>query len=687
MKFVKKRVDSVCTYCGVGCDICAEVENEKILNIFAKKEGVVSEGKLCVKGKYGYEYLYHPNRLKLALVRKSFLNENPKLFEIAKNSIKDFNEDFYEISYQKAYEIAAKKIKEILNRYSSNSFAAIGGARTSCESSYLFQKFTREVIGSPHIDNCARVCHSPSLKGLRETIGEGASTNPFSDIYKAQNLVVIGSNTTEAHPIVANKILSAVKNKTILNVIDVREIALSKFATNHLSIPYETNLMILNMLSYEILKNGWENREFIKKRTKGFSEYKDKILNDEFANPDIFTHIRGYEDLPKKIRDLAYLISHKKTLFLWGLGVTEHIDGSSSVMALANLALLTGNIGKSGAGLMPLRGQNNVQGTCDMGCLPYYLPDYKKPKEIGLMTPDIIDAINEGKIKAIFNMGEDIAHIHPNQNKIQQALKKLELLIVNEIFPNEITKYAHIIFGVKSAYEKRGVYINAERRLHLSNPLIESNLPDDWEVIANIAKRLGADFNYKDSKEIWDEVRVVAKDRFNGATYEKLQKDSLRGLQWPVSKKDTPILHEKEFATVDGFGHFKYKKYQLRGMFKELLERRESYFYLTTGRVISQYNNAAQTKVCQKLQKRYQDDILFVSYKDRGFFEGKDRVVLVSKYGKSKPLKIKFSKNLKKGTLFTTFHYAKNHINYLFGDESDEYTKTARFKSIKVKIE
>ncbi|WP_187647348.1 molybdopterin oxidoreductase family protein [Nitrosophilus labii] len=682
-----KVVDSVCTYCGVGCDISAEVEENQIIKIFAKEEGVVSRGKLCIKGKYGYEYLYSPQRLRNSYVRRSFLKENPELFEEVKDYLKVFDSDFYTLPFEKAYDIAAKKIKEIIEKNSSFSFAAIGGARTSCESSYLFQKFTREVIGSPHVDNCARVCHSPSLKGMRATIGEGAATNPFDDIYETENIVVIGSNTTEAHPIVANRILEVIKKGVTLNVIDVRKITLSKFAKNHLSIPYESNLMIFNMLAYVILKNGWENREFIEKRTKGFQEYRKSILNDEFANPEILAHIRGYEELPKKIEDLAYLISHKKTLILWGLGVTEHLDGSYAVMALTHLALLTGNIGRKGAGLMPLRGQNNVQGTCDMGCLPYYLPDYKTPEAIGLMTPDIIDAIIKGKIKAIFNMGEDIAHIHPNQNKIHKALKKLEFLIVSEIFPNEITKYAHIIFGVKSAYEKVGVYVNAERRLHLSQPLIKSDLPDDWEIITEIAKRLGADFDYKDSKDIWDEVRSVASDRFSGASYEKLQKEPLRGLQWPVFENDTPILHEKVFRTKDGYGHFRYHKYKLRGMVKELMNKKDPHFYLTTGRIITHYNNAAQTNACESLAKRHKEDILLVSVKDKAYFEGKEKVILVSKYGKSKPLKIKFSKALKRGTLYVTFHHAKSHINYLFGDEADEFVKTARFKSVKVKIE
>ena len=677
-------VESVCTYCGVGCDIAAQINDGRIQKIYAKPEGVVSQGKLCVKGKYGWEYLYHPDRLKNALVKKSFVTDNPKLFDGIE--LRPFDASHYVIGYDQAYKVAAMKLADILREHSPEAFAAIGGARTSCESGYLLQKFAREVIASPNVDNCARVCHSPSLKGMRATIGEGAATNPFDDIYETQNLLVIGSNTTEAHPIVANRILDVVKEGVSLHVVDVREIALSKFASNHLSIPFETNLMIFNMIARVILERGWEDRDFIQKRCVGFEEYKEAILKDEFADPEIFTHIRGYEDLPRKIEKIAYDLSHKKSLILWGLGVTEHIDGSYGVMAITYLALLTGNIGKKGAGLMPLRGQNNVQGTCDMGMLPYYLPDYKKPGIEGLMTPDVIDAILDGRVKAIFNMGEDIAHIHPNQNKIKKALKNLDLLIVNEIFPNEITKYAHIVFGVKSGYEKNGVYVNAERRLHLSQPLIESDLPDDWEVITGIGSYFDEGFRYDSSEDVWDEVRMVAAERFGGASYEKLKANRLRGLQWPVHEEDTPILHIERFRTKDGKGHFRYKGYELRGMMKELMQKRDPHFYLTTGRIIAHYNNAAQTKACETLAKRHREDILLVSEKDREFFEGREKVVLQSRYGQSHPLRIKFSKSIKRGTLYTTFHHAKSHINYLFGDEGDEFVKTARFKSIKVKI-
>ena len=301
-------IDTVCTYCGVGCDISFEV-NGDIKKAFAKKEGEVSQGKLCIKGRKGWEYLYSPNRIKEARVKKSFIEKHKEIFpEYIKNqlsNLKEYDKDFYKCDYNLAYEITAWKLKQIKEKYSPYSIAGIGGARTSCESSYMFQKFIREYIGSPHIDNCARVCHSPSLKGMRTTIGEGAATNPFNDIYNTEFLIVIGSNTTEAHPIVANRILDVVRKGVGLAVIDVREIFLSKLAKYQLTIPFESNLLVLNMMARVILEEKLYNEDFIKSRTKGFKEYKEKILSDPYANPELFKEIQGYEDLTEKIKQVA----------------------------------------------------------------------------------------------------------------------------------------------------------------------------------------------------------------------------------------------------------------------------------------------------------------------------------------------------------------------------------------------
>ncbi len=684
-----KEIDSVCTYCGVGCDITAVVDNNKIQKIYAQKDGVVSQGKLCIKGKYGYDFVDAKDRIKTPLISKKFLAKNPEIKKQYKDKLNPYNEDFYAIDFESATTIAAQKLKEIKQKYGRHSFCAIGGARTSCENAYLFQKFCRETMESPHVDNCARVCHSPSLKGMRATIGEGAATNPYDDIYDAEFIMVIGSNTIEAHPIVANRLVEVASTKDNIAVIDVRETKLAKRAKYNCIIPFEANLLILNMMAYVIISEELYNKEFVEKRTKNFKEYKEKILNDPYANPKFFENVKGYEYLAKMIPNIAREYALKRSMIFWGLGVTEHIDGSKAVMAITHLALLTGNIGKKGAGLMPLRGQNNVQGACDMGCLPYYAPDYQTPKEIGLMTPQLIDKMLDGKIKALLNMGEDITHIHPNVNKSIKAINNLELLIVQELFLNDIASRADIVFGVKSAYEKEGVYVNAMRRLHLSQPLVESNLPDDWEVLKAIDNKLGGNFDYKSSEDIWNEVRDVAHRRFSGAAYYRLKRHSKRGMQWPIYHEDTPILHLLDFRTKDGLGNFVYYQWEKRGMVEDILNGKFynnslKGWYLTTGRILAHYNNAAQTKRSKKLISKYDEDILLAPLSAKELFG--DRVILKTKYGESEALKVKYSSTIKDKTLFATFHHAKSKINSLFGDECDSFVMTARFKSLKVEV-
>ena len=678
-------IDSVCTYCGVGCDIVGEVKDNKIQKIYAAKDGYVSQGKLCIKGKYGFDFVTAENRVREPRVRKSFLDKNPQIKAVIASSLKELDDVWYTTDIDSATTAATMKLKEIKEKYGRHSFAAIGGARTSCESAYLFQKFTRHTMNSPHVDNCARVCHSPSLKGMRTTIGEGAATNPYNDIYETEFMIVIGSNTTEAHPIVANRMIDVAHNKDNIVVIDVREIKLMKYAKHKVIIPHEANLLILNMMAYIIIEEELYDKEFIATRTKWFEEYKEKILNDPFANPDYFNDVKGYEYLAKQIPNIAREYAVKRSMIFWGLGITEHLDGSYAVMALTHLALITGNIGKRGAGLMPLRGQNNVQGACDMGCLPYFDPDYQLPEEIGLMTPELVDEMLEGRLKAILNMGEDITHIHPNLNKIDKAFENLEFLMVQEIMMNDVAKRADIVIGVKSAYEKTGVYVNAMRRLHLSQPLVQSDLPDDWEVIQMLDNKMGGSYDYKDSSAVWDEVREVAHRRFSGASYLRLERHRKRGLQWPVYNEDTPILHLLDFRTEDGLGEFHYHQYKERGQIQELREGRCEGYHLTTGRTLAHYNNAAQTKESEKLNNRYEEDVLLAHEEDAADF-ATEYVILKTEYGQTEPLRVKLTDKVKPKTLFTTFHHAKSRINAIFGDKRDELILTAAFKSIKVEV-
>ena len=686
-------INSVCTYCGTGCDITAQVEHNKIIKIYAQNDGYVSQGKLCIKGAQGFGFVDSSERIRNARVKKSFIEKNieelPRELKARAKTLKSFDENYFEAPYEFTTSLAAWKLMDIKEKYGRHAFCGMGGARTSCESSYIFQKFVRNAMNSPHVDNCARVCHSASLKGMRTTIGEGAATNPFDDIFKTENIIVMGSNTTEAHPIVSNRMIKAVRDKTAtLTVIDVRQTQLAKFG-EAMVIPYEANLLVLNMMAYVILSENLYDMDFIESRCMGFEEYKESILNDPFANPEYTKNIKGYEYLAEQIPQVARLYATKKSMFFWGLGITEHLDGSYAVMAITHLAMLTGNVGKTGTGLMPLRGQNNVQGACDTGCLPYFGPDYSQPEEVGLMTPHLIDEMIAGKVKAMYVMGEDIAHIHPNQNKVHKGLENLELIISNELFMNEVTKMADIIFGVKSAYEKTGVYVNAMRRLHLSQPLVENDLPDDWEVLRDIENKINGEFDYKDSEDVWNEAKEAVANRFSGATYHKLAKNRNRGMQWPIKKEDTPILHTETFRTADGKGLFHYHQYQLREQIKKLVNNEEfasNEFYLTTGRTIVQYNNAAQTQRSDALNSKYDKDVVLASIEDKDRIGG-DQIIMRTQYGETAVLPVKYVKTMKKGTLFTTFHHAASKVNYIFGDEADELIMTAKFKSIRVEIE
>lgn len=678
-------IESVCTYCGVGCDIVAHVKDNKIQKIFAHPDGVVSQGKLCIKGKYGFDFVDSDERLKIPRIRKSFLDKNPSIKNAIASSLVDFDDIWYETDLDSATTAASLKLKEIQEKYGRKSIASIGGARTSCESAYLFQKFTRHTLNSPHVDNCARVCHSPSLKGMKATIGEGATTNPYNDIYSSEFIIVFGSNTTEAHPIIANRITDVAQKHDNLAVFDVREIKLHRFCKYKAIIPHESNLLVLNMIAFVIMDEELYDESFIADRTKGFVEFKEKILNDPYANPKYFQEIEGYEYLSKMIPKIAHEYALKRSMIFWGLGITGHIDGSYAVMAITHLALMTGNIGKEGAGLMPLRGQNNVQGVCDMGMLPYFDPDYQVPKEIGLMTPQLVDEMLEDKVKAVINMGEDLTHIHPNLNKVERAMGHLEFVMVQELFMTNITKIADIVIGVKSAYEKTGVFVNAMRGLHLSQPLVKSDLPDDWEVLQLLDRKMGGTANYKNSNEIWDEVREVAYRRFSGASYIRLQRHRKRGLQWPIHTEDTPILHQLDFRTEDGLGEFIYHQYQLRGMVEEIATKTLSGYHLSTGRTLAQFNNSAQTNKSPSLMKRYDEDILLVNENDAADFTSK-KVILKTEFGETNPLTIKLTSKVQPKTLFVTYHHVSSRINALFGDRSDELILTAAFKSIKVQV-
>lgn len=684
-----KVIDSVCAYCGVGCDIAAhvDVQENKIKKIFAHPDGATSEGNLCVKGKYGYDFVDAKERIQAPRIRKSFLAKNPHIKEAIGTSLRELDEQWYESDLEGATTAGAMKLKDIQSKYGEKSVCSLGGARSSCESAYYFQKFTRYTLNSPHVDNCARVCHSPSLKGMRLTIGEGAASNPFDDIYKTEFMIVMGSNTTEAHPIVGNRMIKAAQKGTPIACFDVREIKLHKFSKYKAITPHESNLLVLNMMAYTIITEALYAPEFIQHRTKNWEHFKENILADPYANPEFFRDVEGYEYLADMLPQIAREYATKKSLILWGLGITEHVDGSYAVMAIVHLALMTGNIGKDGAGVMPLRGQTNVQGVCDMGMLPYYAPDYQAPKEVGLMTPQLVDGMLDGTIRGVLNIGEDLTHIHPNLNKLIKAFENLELIFVQELFMTDIAQRADIVVGVKSAYEKTGIYINAMRKVHLSTPLVQSNLPDDWEVIKLLDEKMGGGYDFNSSEDIWEDVRHTATNRFVGASYKVLRENEKAGISWPIKEDGTgtPVLHREDFRTQDGIGAFRYHGYTLSGMVEEILSRRLKGYYLTTGRIMAHYNNSAQTKYTANLMKKHTEDILLVHEEDASDFTT-EKVILKTQYGQTSPLRVKFTNKVRRKTLYTTFHHANSKLNHIFGDKSDELIMTAAFKSLQVDI-
>ena len=671
----------VCPFCGVGCEI--GFENGKIHRV----NGISSDHKLCIKGLFAHKFIDAPDRLKGAYISKDFLeniNENiRKKIEVG-NKVIFQEKEFFEISYKDAAFIVAEKIKEIKIKYSEKVFAFIGGARTNCESVYLFQKFAREIIKTNNIDNCARVCHSPSLKGLYEVFGTGASSISYKDLENTEVILIIGANPFEAHPVIFKRILEAKKKKDIkIITIDIVPTKTTKYSDKEILIPPLFNLPFLRLISLFIYENKLFDKKFLEKHTNNFKDYFEILKREKET---LIKFFEKYEpSLISKAKEISKLISTKKTCFVWGLGVTEHIFGSETVMEIAYLSLLTNNILRKYTGVMPLRGQNNVQGACDMGALPNYLPGYaplSKEKE-GLKTPEIIKAIKENKIKFLWIMGEDLLHSHADIDYIDQALDNLELLVVNDIFPVKIVKKAHIVFGIKSTLEKDGIYINAERRVHLGKAFIENkNLLDDWEVVKLVENYLKGSFKYKTNKEIWHEVENKV-DIFKGITYEFLEKNILNSPQWPLKEH----IFEDGFFTKDKKANF------IPFSIKEVLNYietsyknfKEDEFILTTVRFYEHYNICSQTERIENL-KRYNERINEILISKKYMKKLKKREVYLERNGKKVgPFKIKFKEHFPENIVVAYMHHKE--INKLFDlEKGDRYTKTYEFKFLPVRL-
>ncbi len=670
------KVRTVCTYCGVGCNLEVSVKSGKILSIQAPYDAAVNQGHTCLKGRYAFRFYNHPERLQYPQIRKNGVLER--------------------VTWDEAYEYIANKLTEIKNKYGADSIGGISSARCTNEENYLMQKFIRAVIGTNNIDGCARVCHSPTALGLQRTFGTGAATNSIEDLKYANAIMIIGANPTDGHPVTGAKLRQfAMKGKTTI-VLDPRKTEIVKYATHHLQLRPGTNVAVLNMMLYYIIQEDLVDKNFIDTRTEGFQDFKENILKLDI---DKLEAVSGVPREQAKAAAIAYATAGNAMSF-HGLGVTEHYQGTFSVMLIADLAMITGNIGKRGCGVNPLRGQNNVQGMADMGVQPYQgagymdvmLPDIQEKyskfygvemtKVAGMKMPEMYNAAIAGEFKAMWVMGEDMAQSDPNTTKVVKALESLDLLVVQELFMTETAKYAHVVLPGASFLEKDGTFTNGERRiqkvLQVVKPIGEAKV--DGQIVVDIMNKMGYKQADYDAKSLLEEIAQIV-PFFAGVKWDEL---GASGKQWPVlaDGTDTPVLHLDTFKR--GKGKFVFKDYVET---PEILNHAEKFPYiLTTNRVLEHYNAGTMTRRTGNAVI-IDEDILMINMEDalkNGIEEG-DMVFLESARGHVE-IKAHITDEVKPGILSTTFHFPELQLNVVTSDVSDEIAMCPEYKVVSVRI-
>jgi len=672
-----EKIRTTCSYCGVGCNLEVAVKDNKVLSIDTPKDTEVNAGHTCLKGRYAFGFYNHKDRLTSPLIKK--------------------DDKFEKVTWEEAYSFIKNKLVQIKKNYGPDAIAGISSARCTNEENYVFQKMIRAVIGTNNVDCCARICHSPTALGLQKTFGTGAATNSAEDIYFTDLFLVIGANPTNAHPVTGAKIKQQVMKGKKLIVLDPVKTELAKMADYHIQLRPGTNVAVLNMMLYYILESGLEKKSFIKKRCEGFEDFAKRIKKLDI---DVLEKACGVNRQLIKEAAIAYATANNSMEF-HGLGVTEHTQGSKTVMLIADLAMITGNLGRRGVGVNPLRGQNNVQGAADMGCQPHqgagYLPlDDKKiqefytekygvihPTKAGLKIPQIFDAAIDGSLKAIWIIGEDVVQTDPNSAHVIKAMKALDILVVQEIFMSETAKLATVILPGTTFLEKNGTFTNTERRIQKVNqvakPISESK--PDGVIVTEMMQRLGYKQPIYDADEVLTEIADVV-PFFKGVTRERLGK---LGLQWPVKEDgtDTKILHTETFKL--GKGQIKYFDWKETN---ELIENKKEFpLILTTSRVLQHYNAATMTRRTNNL-KIVDKDTLLVNPEDakkRDLTTG-DRARLYSARGEVN-LVVEVTNKVKKGIVFTTFHFPEHMVNMVTGHEKDEETMCAEYKVSAVQIQ
>jgi formate dehydrogenase major subunit len=680
-----RTVQTTCAYCGVGCSFNAELRGDELVRMVPAKDGGANEGHSCVKGRFAWGYATHTDRVLTPLVRESI------------------DAPWREASWEEAIGFAADRIRDIQSRHGVDSVGGITSSRCTNEEVFVVQKMVRAAFGTNNVDTCARVCHSPTGYGLKQTFGTSAGTQDFRSVQEADVIMVIGANPTDAHPVFGSRMKRRLREGARLIVLDPRRIDLVRSphieSDFHLQLQPGTNVAIVNAMGHVVATEGLIDREFVADRCDPvtFAAWEEFIRQPE-NSPEAVEAVSGVP--AEEIRGAARLYAAgPNSAIYYGLGVTEHSQGSTMVMAMANLAMATGNIGRDGVGVNPLRGQNNVQGSCDMGSFPHELPGYRHVSDDavreqfealwgadlrgdpGMRIPNMLDAAVVGEFKALFVQGEDIAQSDPNTQHVQRALESMELVIVQDLFLNETARYAHVFLPGTSFLEKDGTFTNAERRINRVRPVMASKTgKQEWEVTCDLSAALGYPMHYDSSSQIMDEIAALT-PTFAGVSFALL--DEVGSVQWPCNAEHplgTPIMHVEGF--VRGKGAFQVTPFVPTD---ERTTRRYP-LVLTTGRILSQYNVGAQTRRTANVAW-HDEDVLDIHEADaeaRGIADG-TWVTIASRVGTT-VMRAHVTDRVPPGVVYTTFHFPGSGANVITTEYSDWATNCPEYKVTAVEV-
>ncbi len=681
----ERSVITTCAYCGVGCTFRAEMRGEQLVRMVPWKDGKANRGHSCVKGRFAWGYANHQDRITKPMIRDSI------------------DQPWREVSWDEAIGFTAARLLSIKSQYGARALGGITSSRCTNEETFLVQKLVRAGFGTNNVDTCARVCHSPTGYGLKTTFGTSAGTQDFDSVMDADVILVMGANPTDAHPVFASRMKRRLRQGAKLIVIDPRRIDLVRMphveAQHHLALQPGTNVAVLTAMAHVIVTEGLADEAFIRERCD-WDEYQDWALfvSDAKHSPEVLEAVTRVPAETVRAAARLYATGGNGAIY-YGLGVTEHSQGSSTVMAIANLAMVTGNIGRRGVGVNPLRGQNNVQGACDMGSFPHELSGYRHisdgatrklfeddwgvalDPEPGLRIPNMLDAAIDGSFRALYVQGEDILQSDPNTHHVAAGLKAMDCVIVHDLFLNETANYAHVFLPGSTFLEKNGTFTNAERRIQLVRKvMVPANGMEDWEVTQALANAMGLDWNYTHASQIMDEIARLT-PTFAGVSHARL--DEAGSLQWPVNDaapEGSPIMHEAGF--VRGKGKFVVTDYvptdEKTGPRFPLL--------LTTGRILSQYNVGAQTRRTENVLW-HEEDLLEIHPTDaenRGLKDG-DWVRLASRTGET-TLRATVTDRVAPGVVYTTFHHPATQANVVTTEFSDWATNCPEYKVTAVQV-